>query len=713
MKRSPREFSSLRRITTCVALATAMFPVTSPLQPANAATGVIKESRLPTAAAYPTAMVQGPYGDLWFVEAGGNKIGKVSPSGRVMEFAVPTPASRLADITLGPDGNLWFTESAADQIGRITPTGTVTEFPARPSPAAVAPPWKILVLIYRTTDFVFDDASGHHHVIATTSTEQSTAAAAAARRFVRDDIPALDSGNMTPTVTVRFPDRALTELDPVGEGWWPTPSIAAPDLDPTFDAAIVIWNPSGTDLVTGQSMFIGSAAGYAFGRGVGQTYSSLILDAAIAYGHRNVFKHEFGHSILFFFAAAGTSPQPTVTNHATASTYVHCPTGAAYVWEDETDANPIPNSIFNDGSGFTHDYYSGTTATPDQPTRCLGVTPEAWRYGGPRTFDVIPLDERRQPIGITSGPDGNVWFTEVGTNAIGRITPRGVVTEFPIPSASSDPESITSGPDGALWFTEYGSDSIGRMTTKGMVSEFALPGSYAGLADIATGPDGKLWFTEMNADRIGRITVAGSVTEFSLPMISPLGPKSPGGIISGPQGKLWFTESPGIGSISPATGAIEEYGLPTVDASPAGVAVGPDGNIWFTEPQRDLVGRLVLSGSGFIGFRAPVNNTTITTVVAGDVVPLKFRLVRDGAPVLNLDGDDVIVRAHTLSCDLGATQDLARERATVAGLSNKGEGVYQWNWRTPGGYADSCKVLVIRFTGPVNMTVTTTFRFEG
>ena len=37
---------------------------------------------------------------------------------------------------------------------------------------------------------------------------------------------------------------------------------------------------------------------------------------------------------------------------------------------------------------------------------------------------------RREPDGIAAGPDGNLWFTEIDGNRIGRITPTGVVTEF-------------------------------------------------------------------------------------------------------------------------------------------------------------------------------------------------------------------------------------------------------------------------------------------
>lgn len=145
---------------------------------------------------------------------------------------------------------------------------------------------------------------------------------------------------------------------------------------------IVIWDPRTIDQRTGEAIWIGAAAGLASYVGTDQTYEAQIIES-VWYGHRNVFKHEWGHSILFYFEAAGTSPLPTVTNHALPGQYVHCPTGEPYVWADESEASPIPNSIYNNASGFTHDYYSGTVATPDQPTSCLGITREVWAAGGP------------------------------------------------------------------------------------------------------------------------------------------------------------------------------------------------------------------------------------------------------------------------------------------------------------------------------------------
>jgi hypothetical protein len=48
-----------------------------------------------------------------------------------------------------------------------------------------------------------------------------------------------------------------------------------------------------------------------------------------------------------------------------------------------------------------------------------------------------------QPIGITAGPDGNLWFTELSGNKIGKITTSGTITEFP--AGGSQPYGITAG----------------------------------------------------------------------------------------------------------------------------------------------------------------------------------------------------------------------------------------------------------------------------
>ena len=65
--------------------------------------------------------------------------------------------------------------------------------------------------------------------------------------------------------------------------------------------------------------------------------------------------------------------------------------------------------------------------------------------------------------GIAPGPDGNLWFTEYLGNKVGKISPTGTITKFPLPSGNSYPLDITPGPDGNLWFTESGNNKIGKI----------------------------------------------------------------------------------------------------------------------------------------------------------------------------------------------------------------------------------------------------------
>lgn len=246
------------------------------------------------------------------------------------------------------------------------------------------PSWKILLLIYRETDFEVTDETGiYHHYVAAMTSDEIAQAVAAAKAFVETDIPALTDGSMIPELRVRIPDRSLDRLTPLNGGYWPSPEDTAEERDPRFDSVMVIWDPRAFDLQTNSSKWIGYADGLSQDRGTSQTYLSMQIDAAVKRGHRNVFKHEWGHSILYFFEAAGTAPWPAVNNHAQVEDYVNCETGLSYIWENETLDHPIPDSIYNNTSGFTHDYYSGKIATADQPTRCLGIPPQAWAYGGP------------------------------------------------------------------------------------------------------------------------------------------------------------------------------------------------------------------------------------------------------------------------------------------------------------------------------------------
>ncbi len=100
------------------------------------------------------------------------------------------------------------------------------------------------------------------------------------------------------------------------------------------------------------------------------------------------------------------------------------------------------------------------------------------------------LDAGSDTCSIATGPDGNVWFGDCGTtNAVAKITPAGTIAEYEV---AGPPRSITTGPDGNLWFTQGSEEGIGRITPSGVVTTFPVP-SPSSPASIVAGPDGNLW----------------------------------------------------------------------------------------------------------------------------------------------------------------------------------------------------------------------------
>ncbi len=220
------------------------------------------------------------------------------------------------------------------------------------------------------------------------------------------------------------------------------------------------------------------------------------------------------------------------------------------------------------------------------------------------------------PFGITTGPDGKLWFTERDVNKIGRITTAGVVdAEFPIKTAASGARLIAVGPDGNLWFTEQDANKIGQITTSGVVTEFDVPTAASGPGGIVAGPDGNLWFTEIAANQIGKITTGGAITEFPITTASS-GVRD---ITAGPDGKLWFCERDAnkIGNITTA-GVVTEFPIPSLTGSypPSGITSGPDGNLWIA--QYTYISRVTPAGV-FTSFSPGAGAIRITSARNGNL----------------------------------------------------------------------------------------------
>jgi streptogramin lyase len=88
-----------------------------------------------------------------------------------------------------------------------------------------------------------------------------------------------------------------------------------------------------------------------------------------------------------------------------------------------------------------------------------------------------------------------MWFVElhgtidgsvVAGNRVGRITMRGEITEFPLPSLSGSPTNIAVGPDRNVWYTK--GTVLGRVTPAGIITEFPLAAGARGVG-LTAGSD--------------------------------------------------------------------------------------------------------------------------------------------------------------------------------------------------------------------------------
>jgi streptogramin lyase len=194
------------------------------------------------------------------------------------------------------------------------------------------------------------------------------------------------------------------------------------------------------------------------------------------------------------------------------------------------------------------------------------------------------------PVQLAAGADGNVWFTTNPCSsmppAIGQITPTGVVHTYPLPAGSGESYGITSGPDGNLWFTLP--NAIGTMTTSGVPTVYPLSTSGEP-SEITTGPDGNLWFTDFVLG-IGRITTSGAITTFPLS-------GAPFGIAAGPADTLVVTRfgQNTVDQLDLAANVLESTPIPTPSAGASQLVTGADGNFWFAEQNANAVGRLSLA----------------------------------------------------------------------------------------------------------------------
>jgi virginiamycin B lyase len=292
---------------------------------------------------------------------------------------------------------------------------------------------------------------------------------------------------------------------------------------------------------------------------------------------------------LAFLASVASAAQAQTVSYFETKTYA---SGLA--------AGPDGNLWFPQGDSLGYMNSLGQLAlvsTPHRPTGAITMGPDGqiWfaRAGG---IDSGPLhdgtfeshDAGVDPVSLAAGPDGNIWFGYAG--GVGRMTPTGTTTLFPVVSQSGYPEYVydmTSGPDGNIWFADYLSCGLRSITPAGQVASLS---GYVGALRI-TSAHGALWITRLNLNSVTQVSPSGTTNGVydgpymdsgGVPTAAKARPSYPGALTAGADGRVWFgTENPVIGSVSPA-GDLKFVALSNAPFGVTDLVAGADGNIWAT-----------------------------------------------------------------------------------------------------------------------------------
>lgn len=181
---------------------------------------------------------------------------------------------------------------------------------------------------------------------------------------------------------------------------------------------------------------------------------------------------------------------------------------------------------------------------------------------------------------ITSGPDGNLWFSQSNWNGVGRATPEGEFDQVNFYNFLCDLDLVWA-PDGAFWIACW--QQIARVSLDGDIQRFGTA-NYQPARTGAVGPDARIWFTIPSQDLLVSIDAQGELQEIAVPTGA-----MPWSIVSRNDGGLWFSERL-RGRISHVTpGGQLDQTITTGIAEPGHMTVDATGSLWVIDARSEAI----------------------------------------------------------------------------------------------------------------------------
>ncbi len=246
----------------------------------------------------------------------------------------------------------------------------------------------------------------------------------------------------------------------------------------------------------------------------------------------------------------------------------------------------------------------GCEPKPTCLTKAPGIIGEYDLLDGSSIQDFPEPSGYTRPVFVAVDANGNVWFTEPDSDAIGELDPQNSsFNQWSVHSGSA-PLDLTFDKNGNLWFTEFDGNRIGFFNphTQKLV-ENTIPTLDSNPYGITRDPQGNIWFTEnrLGVGKIGSFipTASGTVTIVEHQVSSA----QPHLITTDKKGNIWYSEAFGgsIGEYSPASGSSVSYPVSlsicahrsVCKTHISGISVDNKGEIWFSDSQLDRIGYLI------------------------------------------------------------------------------------------------------------------------
>ncbi|GEM_PF-645252 len=449
-------------------------------------------------------------GNLYVADRGNRSIRKISPEGLVSTFAgsgalgsadgTGTNASfgNLEGIVLDNDDNLYVTDGYARNVRKITSAGVVTTLAG----------------------------SGSRVTVDGTGTEASF--------FNLNGIDVDDEGNV---YVAEYSRGTIRKITPEGV----VTSVVGGDsgVDAVYSALGIVWEPGGTIYATDAignhvykvrpdnviELIAGGASGTLRNGALREATLDSPHDLVIDELSGNIFFTERGNHVIrkispdgqvSTFAGSGTmgfadgSPEEASFNFP-AGIVIN---SAGYLFVADIVNNRI--RMINPNGNVSTFAGSGEAAYADG-------TGEGASFNGPR--------------GLEMDADGNLYVSDMFNARIRKVTPDGVVTTLAgsgvwnfqdgtgTEAAFVQPMGLSMGPDGDLYVADQGNNRIRKITSGGVVTTVAGSGSFgsedgaAGSASFANPENvladdqGNIYVAERS--RIRLITPDGTVSTFA------------------------------------------------------------------------------------------------------------------------------------------------------------------------------------------------------